>query len=125
MEQHITDERTGLKYGLVGDYYLPELDIPEEEKIPVNRYGKLHGRYLKQHDRITYDRLFFSGKLNRYLAGLGRQAEEMLERLIRQYAEAEHVNEKMKAENQLGWVRAMNSIRNRAEEVVLSELVYC
>ena len=114
-----------LTYTKHGDYYLPDLDIPVQEKVSVNQYGQMHGDYLKRNNRTAYNELLSSGRLNRYLAELGEQAEKMLALLTEQYATAENVTEEMKAADQTGWVRAMNSIRNRAEEVVLSELVYC
>ncbi|MBQ0037082.1 MAG: TnpV protein [Clostridiales bacterium] len=114
-----------LTYTKHGDYYLPDLDIPTKEKVSVNQYGRLHGDYLKKHNHPVYNELLFSGRLNQYLSELGEQAEKMLALLTAQYAAAENVTEKMKTSDRMSWVRAMNSIRNRAEEVVLSELVYC
>ena len=114
-----------LIYTKHGDYYLPDLDKPAQEKVAVNRYGRMHGNYLKKNNRTAYNELLFSGRLNWYLAELGEQAEKMLALLTEQYAAAENVIEEMKVSDQMGWVRAMNSIRSRAEEVVLSELVYC
>ena len=114
-----------LTYTKHGDYYLLDPDIPAQEKVPVTRYGRMHGDYLKKNNQTAYNELLFSGRLNRYLAEFGEQAEKMLALLTDQYATAENVTEEMKATDQVGWVRAMNSIRNRAEEVVLSELVYC
>ena len=114
-----------LTYTKHRDYFLPDLDIPAKEKVAVNQYGQMHGNYLKKNNRTAYNELLFSGRLNRYLAELSEQAEKMLSLLTEQYAAAENVTEEMKAADQMGWVRAMNSIRNRAEEVVLSELVYC
>ena len=110
-----------LTYTKQGDYYIPDLDIPAQEKVPVNRYGRMHGNYLKKNNRTAYNELLFSGRLNRYLAELGEQAEKMLALLTEQYAAAEKVTEETKASDHMGWVRAMNSIRNRAEEVVLSK----
>ncbi|HUM84360.1 MAG TPA: TnpV protein [Lachnospiraceae bacterium] len=114
-----------LTYKKHGEYYLPDLDIPAKEKVSVNRYGRMHGNYLEKNNRTAYNELLFSGRLNRYLAEVGEQAEKMLALLTERYAAAENVTEEMKMSDQMGWVRAMNSIRNRAEEVVLSELVYC
>ena len=85
----------------------------------------MHGNYLKKNNRAAYNELLFSGRLNQYLAEVGEQAEKMLALLTEQYAAAENVTEEMKVADQMGWVRVMNSIRNRAEEVVISELVYC
>ena len=114
-----------LTYTKHGDYYIPDLDIPAQEKVSVNRYGQMHGNYLKKNNRTAYNELLFSGRLNQYLAEIGEQAEKMFSLLTAQYVATENVTEEMKASDQMGWVRAMNSIRNRAEEVVLSELVYC
>ena len=114
-----------LTYTKHGDYYLPNLDIPAQEKVPVNRYGQMHGDYLKKNNQTTYNELLFSGRLNRYLAEIGEQSEKMFALLTEQYAAAENITEEMKTVDQMGWVRAMNSIRNHAEKVVLSELVYC
>ena len=114
-----------MTYTKHGDYYLPDLDIPAQEKVSVNRYGQIHGNYLKKNNRMAYNELLFSGRLNRYLAELGEQAEKMLALLTEQYAAAENVTEEMKAADQMGWVRAMNSIRNRAEEIVKHEMIYC
>ena len=114
-----------LTYTKHGDYYLLNLDIPAQEKVPINRYGRMHGNYLKKNNRTAYNELLFSGRLNRYLAELGEQADKMLTLLTERYVVAENITEEMKAADQMSWIRAMNSIRNRAEEVVLSELVYC
>ena len=92
-----------LTYTKHGDYYLPNLDIPAQEKVPVNRYGQMHGDYLKKNNQTTYNELLFSGRLNRYLAELGEQAEKMLALLMEQYAAAENVTEEMKAADQMGW----------------------
>lgn len=106
-----------MTYTKHGDYYLPDIDIPAQKKVIANRYGRIHGDYLKKNNWTAYNELLFSGRLNRYLAEIGEQAERMLALLTEQYATAENVTEEMKAANQMGWVRAINSIRNRAEEV--------
>lgn len=122
MEQYITDERTGLKYELVGDYYLiAGKDEPEELRIGI--WGQRHLRYLKNHRRVLYANLLTSGKLNSYLADIDRQAEELFERLVKQMAEREGLTEQLKAANSMEWVRKMNSIRNRAAEIVNKELI--
>ncbi|MDO5343247.1 MAG: TnpV protein [Bacteroidia bacterium] len=114
-----------LTYTEHGDYYLPELNIPTQEKMQLNRYGRMHGDYLKKNKRTAYNELLFSDRLSRYLAELGEQTEKMLTLLTEQYAADENITEEMKAMDQMGWLRAINSIHNRAEEVVLSELAYC
>lgn len=87
-------------------------------------WGQRHRRYLKEHHRATYATLLTGGKLNGYLADIDRQAEEMFSRLVKQMAEAEGVTEQLKADNQMEWVGRMNNIRNRAMEIVNSELIY-
>lgn len=123
MEKFITDERTGLRYELVGDYYLIAGE-DEPESRPIGIWGKRHLRYLKQHRKVLYSELLISGKLNDYLADLNEQAEKMFSRLVKQLAEKEGVTEAIKAENQLLWVQRMNSIRNDAMEIVSSDLIY-
>ena len=125
MEKYITDERTGLKYELVGDYYLiAGDDEPEEEQKPIGIWGQRHLRYLKEHHRVRYANLLTSGKMNAYLADVDRQAEELFLRLVKQMAEAEGVTEALKAENQMLWVQKMNNLRNAAMEIVSNELIY-
>lgn len=125
MEKYITDERTGLRYELVGDYYLiAGDDEPEEEQAYIGIWGQRHLRYLKKHHRVLYGNLLTSGKLNGYLVDIDRQAEEMFERLVKQMAEREGVTEQLKATDSMEWVRKMNSIRNRAVEITNSELIY-
>ena len=124
MEKYITDERTGLRYELVGDYYLiTGDDEPEEEQKPIGIWGQRHLRYLKEHHRVRYANLLTSGKMNAYLADIDRQAEERFLRLVKQMADAEGITETLKASDQLEWVGRMNSIRNRAAEVVNNELI--
>lgn len=125
MEKYITDERTGLKYELVGDYYLIAGDDEPEEDQPIGTWGQRHLRYLKKHRRVRYANLLTTGKLNDYLADLNEQAEAMLSRLVKQLSEKEGVTEALKAENQMLWVQRMNNIRSAAMEIVSSELIYC
>ena len=124
MERFVTDERTGLKYELVGDYYLIAGDDKPEEDRPIGIWGQRHRRYLKEHRRVRYANMLTSGKLNSYLANIDQQAEEMFELLVKQMAEREGVTEQLKAADQMGWVRRMNNIRNRAAEITTSELIY-
>ena len=124
MEKYITDERTGLKYELVGDYYLTaEDDESWEEQKPIGIWGKRHHEYLRRNKRITLSSLQISGKLNDYLADIDRQAEEMFERLVKQMAELEGVIEQLKAADQMAWMSKMNNIRNRAEKIVTAEWI--
>ncbi len=124
MEKKIYDEKNGLWYELQGDYYLPCLSLSEEEQKPVGVWGQRHARYLKQYHKVFYMNLLTSRKLNSHLADIDKQAEEMFSRLVKQLAEKENVTEKLKAENQMLWVQKMNSIRNRALEIVNSDLIY-
>ena len=117
-------EEMGGTYTQVGDYLLPDLKLPQEEQQPIGVWGQRHRRYLKEHHRATYAALFTGGKLNSYLADIDRQSEEMFSRLVKQMAEAEGVTEKLKAADPMEWVRRMNNIRNRAMEIVNSELIY-
>lgn len=117
-------EKMGGTYTQVGDYLLPDLKLPEEEQQPIGVWGQRHRRYLKEHHRATYVTLLTSGRLNSYLADIDRQAEELFSRLVKQMAEAEGVTEQLKADNQMEWVGGMNNIRNRAMEIVNSELIY-
>lgn len=122
MERYITDERTGLKYELVGDHYLIAVeDTPEH--APIGVWGQRHLRYLKAHRRVLYVNLLTSGALNRYLVGLDRQAEEFFLRLVNQMAAAEGITETLKAADQMEWIRRMNSVGNRAAEIVNAELI--
>ena len=124
MEKYITDERTGLKYELVGDYYLVVGDDEPKEDQPIGVWGQRHLRHLKRHHKVIYANLLTSGKLSEYLADIDRQAEELFLRLEKQTADAEGITEKLKASDQMEWVRQMNSIRNRAMEIVNTELIF-
>ena len=124
MEKFITDERTGLRYELVGDYYLIAGE-DEPEGRPIGIWGQRHLRYIRKHKVSLYAELLTTGKLNDYLADLNEQAEAMFSQLVKLLAEKEGVTEAIKAENQMLWVQKMNDIRNAAMEIVLSELIYC
>lgn len=124
MEKVIYDEKNGLWYELQGDYYIPCLKLPEEEQQPIGIWGHRHLRYIKQYRKVLYLNLLTSDKLNGYLADLDKQAEDMFSRLVKQMAEREGVTEKLKADNQMEWVGVMNNIRQRAMEVVNTELIY-
>lgn len=125
MKNSIHDNANGLDYTLVNDHDLPNLTAAAPaEQHPTGRWGRLHKRYLKEHHPIRYNQLLLSGELGGYLATLDNQANEQLTLIIRQMQDAEGVTEALKAENQLEWVRRMNSIRNRAEEIIKSELIF-
>ena len=123
MRKFITDKRTGLRYELVGDYYLiAGEDEPEQE--PIGIWGRRHLHYLKEHRRVRYANLLTTGKLNDYLADLNKQAEAMFFQLAKLLSEEEGVAEALKAENLMLWVRKMSTLRNAATEIVSSELIY-
>ena len=124
MEKFIYDNSNGLWYELHGDYYLPCLAIPEEEVHTIGIWGRKHQQYLREHRPIIYSDLVLSGKLFNYLADIDTQSGNKLDLLVTQLAEKEGINESLKAQDQLAWVRAMNNIRNRAEEIVFKELIY-
>ena len=124
MEKFITDERTGLRYELVGDYYL----IAGEDELEgrsIGIWGQRHLRYIRKHKVSLYAELLATGKLNDYLADLNEQAEALFSRLVKQLSEKEGVTEALKAENQMLWVQRMNNIRSAAMEIVSSEFIYC
>ena len=112
-----------MNYVLAGDYYIPDLRLPNEERS-IGKYGRMHREYLKEHNPIMFNDLVLEGQLWTYLADLNEQAQNRLQRVIRQMQEAESVNEELKVYDQLAWVRAMNNIHNRAEEIILRELIY-
>lgn len=143
MEKYITDKRTGIRYELVGDYYLPidfgikslskktvqEPEAPAQEDAQtdhpvIGRFGRAHAAYLKRTQRHVYSQLVAEDKIRDYLAQIDKQANAMLELLIRQMVACEGVTEQLKASAQMEWVRRMNSIRNRAEEIVINDLIY-
>ena len=112
-----------LTYIRCGDYYIPDIRLPEENR-PIGRWGRMHRDYIKENNLIRFNDLCLSGDLWTYLADLNEQAPSRLELIIEQMKAAEGVTENMKATDQMAWVGAMNSIRNRAEEIVTNELVY-
>lgn len=125
MKNSIHDNANGLDYTLVNDHYLPNLTAAAPaEQHPTGRWGRLHKMYLKEQHPIRYNQLLLSGELGGYLAKLDKQAEEQLALTVWQMQEAEGVTEARKAANQLDWVRRMNNIRNRAEEIIMSELIF-
>lgn len=117
-------EQMGGAYTQVGDYLLPNLTLTEQETKPTGIWGQRHLWYIKQHKRVFYANLLTSCKLNSYLADIDDQAENLFCRLVKELTEKKNVTEKLKAENQMLWVQRMNSIRNRATEVVNAYLIY-
>lgn len=115
---------TEITYTRQGDYYLPDLRLPEQDNRPIGIWGQRRRRYLKEHHKILYYNLLTSCKLHDHLADINEEAEEMLNCLVKQMAEKEGVTEQLKADDQMLWVKRMNCIRNRAEEIVMNEIIY-
>ena len=115
--------KDGLEYIRSGDYFIPNLTLPEETR-PIGKWGRMHREYLKEHKPIQYNCLLLSGELWTYLADLNEQAQDRLERMIDQMKTTKGITETLKASDPMAWVGAMNSIRNRAEEIILREMIY-
>ena len=115
-------KKSGIDYVLVGDYYIPDLKLPEEKR-PIGKYGRMHREYLKENHPVLFNDLVLSCQLWTYLADINGQAHDRLKIIISQMQKAESVTEEMKENNQWKWIQRMNSIFNRAEEIVLSELI--
>lgn len=124
MKKHIYDENNGLSYMLHGNYYLPNLILPEEEPVTYGKYGMLRQTFLKEHRKGLYSLLLTQGKLVEHLNQVDREANDKMELLVQKMAELQGVTEKLKEENQMLWVKMMNYIKSTAEEIVLKELVY-
>ena len=124
LKKHIHDDGNSLDYVLVGDYYIPDLQLPEESR-PIGIWGRMHKAYLELCHPARYADLILSGQFWTYLADLNEQAQNRLDCIIAQMKEAEGITEELKSQDQMAWVRAINSIRNRAEEIIRSEMIYC
>jgi hypothetical protein len=124
MEKHIYDETNRLSYTLYGDYYLPDLELPEDEEANYGKYGMLRKTYLKDHRNSLYQSLLLQGKLNRHLNRMDKEAHERMEVLVVQMAEKQGVKEQLKAEQPMLWVQRMNGIKNRADEIITRELIF-
>ena len=117
-------QENGIGYSLVGDYYIPDIQLGDVDDRPIGRWGRMHRDYLRDNRPIVYNELLLSGRLHTVLADLNEQAQQRLELIIRQMQEKEGFAEALKRQDAMLWVRSMNSIRSRAEEIVLSEIVY-
>lgn len=124
MQIHIYDENNGLWYELTGDYYIPLLALPVKQQRPIGKWGRMRWIFLMEHRPLLYNALLFSGRLWTHLVDLNEQAQERLLLIIEQMKMSEGVTEELKAANQMAWISAMNSIRSRAEEIILRELIY-
>lgn len=117
-------EQLGGTYTRQGDYCLPDVRLPPEEERPIGIYGQRRRAYLKEHHRVLYYNLLTAGVLDGHLADIEEQAQELSLRLVKQYADTEGVTEEVKANDPMAWMRKMNGIRNRANEIVMQEIVY-
>ena len=116
-------KNNSIEYVLAEDYYIPDLKLPNEERT-IGKYGRMHRDYLEEHHPLRFNHLVLEGQLWTYLADLNEQAQSRLQLIIRQMQEAESVTDELKENDQMAWIKAMNSIHNRAEEIVLRELIY-
>ena len=117
-------QENGIGYVLMGDYYIPDIQLGDVDDRPIGRWGRVHRDYLRDNRPIVYNELLLFGRLHTMLADLNEQAQQRLEMIIRQMQEKEGITEALKRQDAMLWVRSMNSIRSRAEEIVLSEIVY-
>ena len=124
LKDRFIDEKTGIEYAKKGDYYMPNLYLEPEEKIPLNKYGLLRLNYLKKHKKAEYTILFMNKQLNKHLKEIQEQAQKEIDFLIEDLKSKSDLTENMKNTNRLYWVGTMNAIKNQAEEIVLKELIY-
>ena len=124
LKPRIHDNTNGLDYVLAGDYYIPAIGLPENDERPIGKWGRMHRAYLEETNQPLLNHLILTGKLHTYLADINEQAQERCQLIIRQMARAEGVDEDLKRRSQWEWIQAMNSIVNRAEEVVRNEIIY-
>ena len=125
LPKHITDERTGIKYELIGDYYFITGDDDEpEDNRPIGRWGRMHEDYLKKNKRHVFDSMLMSGKLHSYLADIDEQARDMFDNLVERIKESEGITEELKEQDQWEWVQRMENIQDRVCEIICTEFIY-
>ncbi len=124
LPKYKTDERTGIKYELIGDYYFIAGDDESEDNRQIGRWGRMHEDYLKKNKRHIFDSMLMSGKLPSYLADIDERARDMFDNLVEQMKKSEGVTEELKERNQWEWVQRMENIQQRAREIVCNELIY-
>ena len=124
LPKNYIDEKTGIEYRLVGDYYIPNLVLPNKKDVKLGRYGRLRARYLKENKKVEYTIMLIENTLQDHLIEIDRTANERFDLLMKQFAEKENITENLKATNQMEWVGKMNSIKNAVEEIILKELIY-
>ena len=125
LKQTIIDERTGIEYNLVNGYYIPNIVLPKPRRTGnVGKYGRMRARYLKENKKAEYSLMLMENELTSHLLDTDDICRERVDLLVKQIAEKENVNEELKAQNQIEWVSRMNNILNRAEEIVINEIIY-
>lgn len=118
------NEKTGIEYTKIGDYYAPNIVLEQEEQIILNKYGRARLRFLKENRKAEYSIIFIDGTLNRHIKEIQNMAEERLSFIINKLVKQENITEELKQNNQIEWVKSMNNIKNRAEEIIYNEIIY-
>lgn len=125
LKQTIIDERAGIEYNLVGDYYIPNIILPKPRRTGnVGKYGRMRARYLKEHKKAEYSLMLIENELKSHLLDIDDICRERVDLLVKQIAEKENINEELKAKNQMEWVARMNNILNRVEEIITNEIIF-
>lgn len=124
LKETIIDEKTGIEYHLEGDYYIPNLVLPKQEKVTLNKYGRMRLKYLKENKKAEYSIMLMDGTLTKHLKEIQETAQKRVNQIINQLKEKSNLTEDMKNTDMLYWVGTMNTIKNQAEEIVISELIY-
>ena len=118
------DEKTGIEYSLIGDYYIPNLVLPNRKNITLGKYGRMRARYLKENKKAEYSIMMIDNSLQDHLIETDKIANERYNLLMKQFAEKENITEELKANNQMEWVKMMNNIKNSVEEIIIKELIF-
>ncbi len=118
------NEKIDIEYKKVGDYYVPNIVLEQEEKIILNKYGRARLRFLKENRKAEYSIMFMDGALNKHIKEIQNMTEERLSFIINKMVKQENITEELKQNNQIEWVRSMNNIKNRAEEIIYNEIIY-
>lgn len=124
LPENYIDEKTGIEYSLVGDYYIPNLVLPDRKNVKLGKYGRMRARYLKDNKKAEYTIMLIENTLQDHLIEIDKTATERFDLLMEQFIEKENITEDLKATNQMEWVGKMNSIKNAVEEIILKELIY-
>ena len=124
LKETIIDEKTGIEYHLEGDYYIPNLVLPKQEKVTLNKYGRMRLKYLKENKKAEYSIMLMDGTLTKHLKEIQETAQKRVNQIINQLKEKCDLTEDLKDTDILYWVGTMNAIKNQAEEIVISELIY-